>query len=156
MLCMYLLFVVLAMSKLCCSSWYQQCLPTLERSFSPPMVLRMLRGFVAWFRYQNKWIRTKALEVEQERGFSFSIMGEAMHLANTGNTAWMVCAMLYLLEITAGDISEFIIRARTSFCALSGFDVEFQAYTKDSIGRANTALVHHNNKLLALFEQDRP
>jgi carotenoid cleavage dioxygenase-like enzyme len=69
--------------------------------------------------YCNKFIKTEAYEKDEQRNFSFSIMGEAAAITQTGNLEWT-------------------------------------KYTREPMGRANTALVSHNDRLLALFEQDVP
>ena len=69
--------------------------------------------------YTNKFIHTDAFVRDAKQNFSFSVMGEAMKIAETGSMTWT-------------------------------------KHTRGAIGRANTALVSHNNRLLALFEQDVP
>ena len=69
--------------------------------------------------YRNKFIRTDAFQHDEQRNFSFSIMGEASDVQKTNNVAWM-------------------------------------KHARSPMGRANTALCSHNNKLYALFEQDVP
>ena len=58
-------------------------------------------------------MRTAAFEREASRGFSFSIMGEAMEISNTGNTAWMVrattCRVAVLLrKLRKSNLSQLI------------------------------------------------
>ena len=69
--------------------------------------------------YRNKFIRTEVFQQDERRNFSFSIMGEAASVLETGNMAWM-------------------------------------QHARGEMGRANTALVSHHGKMLALFEQDVP
>jgi carotenoid cleavage dioxygenase len=39
--------------------------------------------------YENRWVQTDAFNRDQERNFSFSIMGEAASMKDTGNLAWL-------------------------------------------------------------------
>ena len=82
---------------------------------------------------------------EAERGFSFSIIAEATSMFTTGNTSWMVRLCFKSPQNCA------CCQVVTALCQQYAMDRDVA-----EIGRANTAMVWHNNRLLALFEQDQP
>ena len=57
--------------------------------------------------YQNRWVRTKVFEKEKERGFSFSFMGEAGAISQTGNLS-------FTQHIDPADVAGEVGRANTA------------------------------------------